>query len=76
MAKLPSVTSSIPRDLQQFILRVKETLEGTGPDAMVSARQLIAAGIAEGIGNGGITAPVSAVVDPPRAPTNVSAAGA
>ena len=76
MAKLPSVTSSIPRDLQQFILRVKETLEGTGPDAMVSARQLIAAGIAEGIGNGGITAPVSDVVDPPRAPTGVSAAGA
>ena len=76
MAKLPSVTSSIPRDLQQFILRVKETLEGTGPDAMVSARQLIAAGIAEGIGNGGITAPVSGVVDPPRAPTGVSAAGA
>jgi hypothetical protein len=76
VAKLPSVTSSIPRDLQQFILRVKETLEGTGPDAMVSARQLIAAGIAEGIGNGGITAPVSDVVDPPRAPTGVSAAGA
>ena len=76
MAKLPSVTSSIPRDLQQFILRVKETLEGTGPDAMVSARQLIAAGIAEGVGNGGITAPVSDVVDPPRAPTGVSAAGA
>jgi hypothetical protein len=43
---------------------------------MVSARQLIAAGIAEGIGNGGITAPVSDVVDPPRAPTGVSAAGA
>ncbi|MDB4725189.1 DUF1983 domain-containing protein [Akkermansiaceae bacterium] len=76
MAKLPSVTSSIPRDLQQFILRVKEALEGTGPDAMVSARQLIAAGIAEGVGNGGITAPVSDVVDPPRAPTGVSAAGA
>jgi len=76
VAKLPSVTSSIPRDLQQFILRVKETLEGTGPDAMVSARQLIAAGIAEGVGNGGIKAPVSDVVDPPRAPTGVSAAGA
>lgn len=76
MAKLPSVTSSIPRDLQQFILRVKETLEGTGPDAMVSARQLIAAGIADGVGNGGITAPRSDIVEPPRAPSNVSAAGA
>lgn len=76
MAKLPSVTSSIPRDLQQFILRVKETLEGNGPDAMVSARQLIAAGIADGVGNGGITSPKSDVVDSPRAPSNVSAAGA
>jgi hypothetical protein len=76
VAKLPSVTSSIPRDLQQFILRVKETLEGNGPDAMVSARQLIAAGIADGVGNGGITSPKSDVVESPRAPSNVSAAGA
>ena len=76
MAKLPSVTSPLPRDLQQFVQRVREALDDSGPDAVVTARQLIAAGIA-GVGTGGgIVAPNPGVIDTPRAPRNVSAAGA
>lgn len=76
MAKLPSVTSPLPRDLQQFVQRVREALDGSGPDAVVTARQLIASGIA-GVGTGGgIVAPNPGVIDTPRAPRNVSAAGA
>jgi len=76
VAKLPSVTSPLPRDLQQFVQRVREALDDSGPDAVVTARQLIAAGIA-GVGTGGgIVAPNPGVIDTPRAPRNVSAAGA
>ena len=76
MAKLPSVTSVIPRDLQQFVQRVREALDGSGPDAVVTARQLIASGIASAGTGGGIAAPNPGVIDTPRAPRNVSASGA
>jgi len=76
VAKLPSVTSVIPRDLQQFVQRVREALDGSGPDAVVTARQLIASGIASSGTGGGIAAPNPGVIDTPRAPRNVSASGA
>jgi hypothetical protein len=75
VAKLPSVTSPLPRDLQQFVQRVREALDGSGPDSAVTARQLIAAGIASTGTNGGIAANPG-TVDTPRAPRNVTTAGA
>ena len=40
---LPAVTSPLPRDLQQFVQRVREALDSGGDDAVVTARQLIVA---------------------------------
>ena len=75
MANIPSVSSPLPRDLQQFIQRVREALDGGGADAVVTARQLIAAGVVEGKSGGGF-APVNGPIDSPRPPRNLSAAGA
>lgn len=79
MAKLPSVTSPLPRDLQQFLQRVREALEESGPDAVVTARQLIASGIAQAASSGSVTGgfqPVVGTVESPRPPANLSASGA
>ena len=75
MANIPSVSSPLPRDLQQFIQRVREALDGGGADAVVTARQLIAAGVVEGKSGGGF-APVNGPIDSPRPPRNLSASGA
>ena len=72
---LPTVSTPLPRDLQQFIQRVREALDGGGIDAVVTARQLVASGIASSSTAGDIK-PVFGPVETPRAPTNVSAAGA
>ena len=77
MVNLPSVSSPLPRDLQQFIRRVREALDGGGPDAVVTARQLIATGLVKGVGgSNGIVAADQAVVETPRAPRSVTTAGA
>ena len=75
MAKLPTVTSPLPRDLQQFVQRVREALDSGGPDAVVTARQLIAAGVVDSSAGGGV-APIGGTVDPPRAPSGLTASGA
>ncbi len=75
MAKLPTVTSPLPRDLQQFVQRVREALDSGGPDAVVTARQLIASGVVERR-SGGEFAPVGGTIDPARPPRNLSASGA
>lgn len=71
---IPSVTSPLPRDLQQFVRRVREALDGGGLDAVVTARQLVAAGIAQT--SGGSISSTGGTVDAPRAPTNLQASGA
>ena len=79
MAKLPSVTSPLPRDLQQFLQRVREALDDTGPDAVVTARQLVASGIAQAASSGSVTGgfqPATGTVESPKPPTNLSASGA
>ena len=79
MAKLPSVTSPLPRDLQQFLQRVREALEESGPDAVVTARQLIASGIAQAASSGSVSGgfePVVGTIESPRPPANLSASGA
>jgi len=76
MAKLPTVTSNIAPDLRTFLDRVREAINGTGADSLVSVRQLVAAGVVTHTGNGitgsGGTGPVST----PIRPENVEAAGA
>jgi len=76
MAKLPSVSSNIPRDLRTFVDRVREALDSKSPDAAVTARQLVAAGIASYTGNilGPATAEETQVT--PSRPKNVTASGA
>ena len=75
---LPTVTSQIPRDLQQFVQRVREALDGGGPEALVTARQLIAAGVVTSTTSGNLTASVatSSSIDSPSAPSNLTASGA
>ena len=75
MTNLPSVSSPLPRDLQQFIQRVREALDGGGEDAVVTARQLIAAGVVKNK-NGGGFAPITGPIEAPRPPSNLSASGA
>ena len=75
MAKLPTVTSPLPRDLQQFVQRVREALDSGGPDAVVTARQLIAAGVVESTTGGGIT-PIGGTIETPRTPSGLTASGA
>lgn len=84
MPDLPSVTSPLPRDLQQFIQRVREAINGGGIEGLVTARQLTAAGIASLNSSGNLIASTtsttgsgsSTVVNPPSAPTNLQATGA
>lgn len=75
MAKLPTVTSPLPRDLQQFVQRVREALDSGGPDAVVTARQLIAAGVVESTTGGGITS-IGGTIETPRTPSGLTASGA
>ena len=76
MPDLPSVTSPLPRDLQQFIQRVREAINGGGEEGLVTARQLTAAGIASLNSSGTLTAPATAVINSPSAPSNLAATGA
>ena len=71
---IPTV-SNIPRDMQQFCMRVREALDGDGLDSAVTARQLIAAGLADVTKTGTVTTP-GGTIDTPRPPTNITAAGA
>jgi hypothetical protein len=75
MAKLPAVTSQIPRDLRIFLDRVREALDTGGPDAVITARQLVASGLATYTGNV-IGPPGSTVYSAPSTPQNVEAEGA
>jgi len=75
MANLPSVTTPLPRDLQMFIQRVREVMDGGGDDAVVTVRQLIASGVAKGASGGGF-ASVDEPVNSPHPPRNLSASGA
>lgn len=75
MAKLPTVTSNIPRDLRTFVDRVREALDSGGPDAVVTTRQLVASGLATYTGNV-LGPPGSTVYSTPSRPKNVEAEGA
>ena len=76
MANLPSVTSPLPRDLQQFIQRVREAMDGGGLDGLVTARQMVVAGLASLSGSGNIGSPAGTVVGTPTPPTGLAGSGA
>ena len=72
---LPTV-NGLPRDLQQFVQRVREALDGNGLDSAVTTRQLVAAGIAGFSTGTGVITSTGGTVGSPRAPTNLTAVGA
>lgn len=72
---IPTV-SGLPRDLQQFVQRVKEALDGNGLDSVVTARQLVAAGIVGfSTGTGAVTS-AGSPVGTPRPATALATSGA
>ena len=74
---LPTVSSPLPRDLQQFVQRVREALDGGGVDAVLTARKLVAAGLITTNVSGNINPVVNPIViEVPRPPSNLSASGA
>lgn len=73
---LPTVTSPLPRDLQQFVQRVREALDGGGTEAVVTARQLIAAGVVKAKTDGTLTAVTETTVFASSPPTSLTATGA
>ena len=76
MAKLPTVTSNVAPDLRAFLDRVREAINGTGADSLVSVRQLVAAGLVTHTGTGITGTGGTGLVSPPIRPENVEAAGA
>ena len=55
--------------------RVREALDSGGPDAVVTARQLIAVGVVGSSTSGGIT-PIGGTIETPRTPSGLTASGA
>ncbi len=71
---LPSVTSVIPRDLRNFIDRLRELINGGGSGRLVTAQDLADAGVVTIDSGGGLTAAaVTTDFGTPPAPTSVTA---
>jgi hypothetical protein len=75
MAKLPSISSNVPRDVRHFLDRVREAISGTGEDSLVTVRQLVDAKVADFKG-GNIEAVASGQHVSPSAPLNLTTSGA
>ena len=76
MPSLPTVTSDIPRDLRQYLDRVRENIDGVGLDEIITARKLIAAGLAEYAGGNLSSTTGGTQYATPPAPLNLDADGA
>jgi len=77
VAKLPTVTSDIPRDLRTFLDRVREAFDTTGTDQLITARKLVAAGIASYTGSTLVFSGTTAsTAQTPTVPQNVATSGA
>jgi phage-related protein len=76
MPSLPTVTSDIPRDLRQYLDRVRENIDGVGLDEIITARKLIAAGLAEYTGGNLSSTTGGTQYATPPAPLNLDADGA
>jgi len=77
MSNLPTVTSSIPRDLRNFVDRLRDLVNGGGAGRLITAKELVDAGIAN-IDSRGELSPTTETISlgPPPAPTNVAASAA
>ncbi len=75
---LPTVTSSIPRDLRNFVDRLRDIVNGNGTSRLVSVDDLVTSGIANVSASGLLSATVQegVVYGAPPAPTNVAASAA
>jgi len=76
MPSLPTVSSNIPNDLRQFVDRVRENIDGRGLDEIITARKLVAAGLAEYAGGNLGSATGNQIFATPPPPTNLDASGA
>ncbi len=76
MPSLPTVSSDIPRDLRQFIDRLRENIDGRGLDEIITARKLVAAGLAQYAGGNLGSATGNQIFATPPAPINLDADGA
>lgn len=78
MSNLPTVTSSIPRDLRNFVDRLRDLVNGGGSGRLVTAKELVDAGIANIDFRGELSATAVETVEfgQPPAPTNVEAVAA
>lgn len=80
MSNLPTVTSNIPRDLRNFVDRLRDMINGGGSNSLVSAQDLVSAGIANLSGTGVLSAAVQPTTTTsygtPPAPTTVAASAA
>jgi hypothetical protein len=76
MASLPTVTSDIPRDLRQYLDRVRENIDGVGLDEIITARKLIASGLAQYTGGNLSSTTGGTQYGTPPAPLNLDADGA
>jgi hypothetical protein len=74
---LPTVTSNIPRDLRNYLDRLRELVGGNGADRLLTAKELVSSGVAQYSTSGALVPVVAAtVLSSPPAPTNLSADGA
>jgi hypothetical protein len=73
--KLPAVTSQVPRDLRNFLDRVRDVLKTTGVDGLVTVRQLAQLNLVrvDAQGNLRVVTDAGGALPPPPAPTNVVA---
>lgn len=76
MSRLPHVVSQIPRDLRSFLDRVREAFSGEGLDRVVTARDLVEAGIANNQGGSLTPGQANTSWDTPPGPTGVTCSGA
>jgi hypothetical protein len=76
MPSLPTVTSDIPRDLRQYLDRVRENIDGIGLDEIITARKLIASGLAQYTGGNLSSTTTGTQFGTPPAPLNLDADGA
>ena len=72
---LPSITSQIPRDLRNFIDRLRERVDGGGSNRLLSLADLTSAGLATTDAAGNIVAVTPSRGTPP-APTGLTATAA
>jgi len=77
LAKLPSLVSHLPNDLRQFLERVREAFNSNGLDRVVTAKELVTAGVARARSDNSL-APGTSSSDCfiPPTPTGVTATGA